>query len=234
MSRLGWFGVLMTLAYIGLFWWLFGAQISQISTLKPNELGDFLAGVFGPVALFWVVLGFFQQGLELRNSVETLKLQAEELKNSVEQQRELVKVSRDQIELDRETISDQREKYLREINPVFVVSKAGGHDVSWGRMFRFSILNKGEIASDVNIIIISDQFSPYEFRFPSIARGASENIEPVFQGSGLKANECRLYIRCSKRNGDPYEEIFSIFPLGSSLNSSAFGWGIKKLSPSES
>lgn len=233
MSRLGWFGVLLTFAYIGVFGWLFGTQISQINSLKPNELGDFLAGVFGPVALFWVVLGFFQQGLELRHSVETLKLQAEELKNSVEQQRELVKASRDQIELDRETILHQREQYLREINPVFVVSQAGGHGVAWGRMFRFSILNKGEIASDVNISIISTELSPNDFHFPSIARGSSENIETVLSSAGLKAGACRMYVRCSKKNGDPFEEVYSIHSIGGSLDNSAFGLKIKKMGPVE-
>lgn len=210
MSRLGWFGVFVTGAYIGLFWWLFGTQISQIKTLEPNELGDFFAGVFGPVALFWVMLGFFQQGAELKNSVETLKLQASELKNSVEQQRELVKASRDQIELDRETILHQREQYLREINPVFVVSRNGGHAIGFGRMFRVSILNKGEIASDVDISIMSEELYPNAFQFPSIARGESKNIEMTRSGNGQYLNKYKIFVRCSKRNGDAFEEEYLI------------------------
>ena len=34
--------------------------IVELHELRLNELGDFLAGAFGPLALFWLVLGFFQ------------------------------------------------------------------------------------------------------------------------------------------------------------------------------
>lgn len=59
---------------------------TDVMTLKPNELGDMLAGAFGPVAFLWLVLGYMQQGLELRQSTQALTLQAEELRRSVEQQ----------------------------------------------------------------------------------------------------------------------------------------------------
>lgn len=229
MSRLGWFGVAVTVAYVAVFGWFFASQLLQLDNLKPNELGDFFAGAFGPVAFFWLVLGFFQQGAELKNSVETLKLQATELKNSVEQQRELVLVSREQIELDRETILNQREQYHREMNPVFVVSRNGGQATGLGRMFRISILNKGEMASDVSISIMSEEIHPNEFHFPSIARGSSENIEMSLSGGGLKAGQCRMFVRCSKRNGDPFEEVYSISSIGGSMISSTAALEIRKI-----
>lgn len=55
-----------------------------------NTLGDFMAGVFAPHAFLWLVLGYRQQGIELRQNSEALHKQAEELKNSGEQQRQLV------------------------------------------------------------------------------------------------------------------------------------------------
>jgi hypothetical protein len=57
--------------------------------MPPNEFGDFLAGVFGPLFLLWVVLGFLQQGEELKYSREALLLQAKELKASVEAQKNM-------------------------------------------------------------------------------------------------------------------------------------------------
>jgi hypothetical protein len=75
--------------------------------LRPNEVGDFLAGVFGPLAFLWLVFGYYQQGEELKHSVEALKLQAEELRNSVEQQKELVEVSQDTLNLQRELAKEQ-------------------------------------------------------------------------------------------------------------------------------
>lgn len=50
-----------------------------------NEVGDYLAGALTPLALFWVILGYRQQGKELRNNTAQLELQAEELKNSTDQ-----------------------------------------------------------------------------------------------------------------------------------------------------
>jgi hypothetical protein len=72
----------------------------ELFCLKLNELGDFLAGSFGPLAFAWLVLGYLQQGRELKLSSEALQLQAQELKASVEQQGSMVAVSRQQLEED--------------------------------------------------------------------------------------------------------------------------------------
>lgn len=45
-----------------------------------NELGDFLAGSFSPLAFLWLVLGYLQQQEELQQNTEALRLQAAELK----------------------------------------------------------------------------------------------------------------------------------------------------------
>jgi hypothetical protein len=42
-----------------------------------NEVGDFLAGAFSPLAFLWLVVGYFQQGHELSASVAQLERQAE-------------------------------------------------------------------------------------------------------------------------------------------------------------
>ncbi|MNR93847.1 hypothetical protein D3C72_249120 [compost metagenome] len=94
--------------------WLIGLGVyaclnwEGVLALKPNEVGDALAGAFAPLAFLWLVLGFFQQGAELRNSGRALRLQGEELKNSVEQQRELVAVTREQL-----LYESQKEEGLR-------------------------------------------------------------------------------------------------------------------------
>lgn len=47
--------------------------------LTLNEWGDFLAGAFAPPAFLWLILGYLQQGEELKHSTEALKAQKEEL-----------------------------------------------------------------------------------------------------------------------------------------------------------
>ena len=94
----------------------------EISPVTLNEFGDLFAGAFGPLAIFWVVLGFFQQGHELRNSVATLELQANELANSVEQQKELVEVTREQLEHERQLMVSNLEHRRDENRPKLIVS----------------------------------------------------------------------------------------------------------------
>lgn len=49
-----------------------------------NEFGDFVAGAFAPLAFFWLVRGFYQQGKGLEQNSKALKLQAIELKKTTE------------------------------------------------------------------------------------------------------------------------------------------------------
>jgi len=80
--------------------WVVGALVfltvrsGEVAAMSPNEWGDFFAGVFSPIALLWLVLGYFQQGKELR-------LQVEELRRSVEQQKELASATKYEVELSR-------------------------------------------------------------------------------------------------------------------------------------
>jgi hypothetical protein len=66
----------------------------SVKALELNALGDFFAGAFGPLAILWLVLGYLQQGDELKQNTEALRLQAAELANSVKQQQKLVELNR--------------------------------------------------------------------------------------------------------------------------------------------
>lgn len=117
MTKLSWFGVGATILYFSGLTYLVSTNWDGFRALTPNEWGDFLAGSLGPLAIFWVVLGFFQQGTELKNSVATLELQAKELANSVEQQRELVHVTRETLEHEREVIESSRLIEKKKLQP---------------------------------------------------------------------------------------------------------------------
>lgn len=71
-----------------------------------NSLGDFLAGIFAPVAFFWLILGYVQQGKQLeqntqalRQQEQALQLQIEEMREGIKQQRELAKLQSEQLKM---------------------------------------------------------------------------------------------------------------------------------------
>lgn len=55
-----------------------------LSTGSLNEVGDFLAGVFTPLAFSWLVYGYFQQSSELRLQREELALTRKQLGKQTE------------------------------------------------------------------------------------------------------------------------------------------------------
>ncbi|BCD97714.1 hypothetical protein [Marinagarivorans cellulosilyticus] len=71
--------------------WLFVltvyAIIKDIGTLDLNSLGDFLAGACAPMAFFWLILTYRQQGNELKLQREQLELQKEEIKDLANESR---------------------------------------------------------------------------------------------------------------------------------------------------
>jgi len=91
------FGIALTVLYLLVIVTVFWEQFTSLRSLPANHLGDFLAGLFGPVAFLWLVLGFLQQGQELKQSRKALELQAIELRNSVQKQSDMVDMSRKQL-----------------------------------------------------------------------------------------------------------------------------------------
>jgi len=97
-------GILVTaIWFIGIY--VFSQSNSYNLPATLNELGDFLAGIFAPVAFFWLILGYVQQGKQLDQNTKALeqqetalRLQIDEMKESVQQQRELVLIQRQQNE----------------------------------------------------------------------------------------------------------------------------------------
>lgn len=51
----------------------------KFAAMSPNEFGDFLAGAAAPLAFFWLVIGYLQQGKQLRLQRLELELQRNEL-----------------------------------------------------------------------------------------------------------------------------------------------------------
>ena len=74
-NKLTKFAWLISIVYFIVIVWLRcynGCSPMILISMNLNEFGDFLAGVFAPLAFFWLVIGYFQ-------SKEALELQAKEL-----------------------------------------------------------------------------------------------------------------------------------------------------------
>jgi hypothetical protein len=147
--------------------------------LEPNELGDFIAGILGPVGILWLILGFWQQGDELRSSVRALELQSEELRNSVEQQKALVEITRKQAEAEISALHEEREARQRASSPKLVLSCSGGASISPSRYSSsMELRNIGADCSNVQILeILEGGFPSFLKTIPALPYGDCVKFE---------------------------------------------------------
>ena len=176
-------GIVLTVAYAVFAWWLVGDRIQTLQTMGLNEVGDFLAGAFGPVAILWLVLGFFQQGIELRQGTKALLLQAKELQSSVEQQKELVAVSRDQVNAELEAAQEAKAQRVRAIRPFLVLSGAGGSHSGNDHELRFTIKNLGAPISHLMMKFEGDMID-LNRSIDALDKGGHIEFRYKFKGTG--------------------------------------------------
>ena len=109
-------------------------RFSDTGTMTLNEWGDFLAGVTAPLALLWLVIGYFQHGEELRLNTSALKTQQEELRRQVEETARLVDATQEEVRY-------LQERERREAKPDLIPSGGGGS--SRGSMY-VELQNRGK------------------------------------------------------------------------------------------
>lgn len=136
-------GLALTVIYGLVVIWLTWGRLCLLQTMGLNEVGDFLAGVFGPLAILWLILGYFQQGRELN-------AQASELRASVQQQQKQAAMAEKQLEA---IWAGHRYQALRDDSqamPNFVLSATGSFV---GDVLHMSITlrNAGAAVTNVNI-----------------------------------------------------------------------------------
>lgn len=143
-----WFGIALSALWmlVMLAFIVWGRRPVEI-----NGWGDFFAGFFAPIAFLWLVLGYMQQGEELR-------AQARELENSVRQQTSLVEISRAQLEQETEALRAERRAATLAAQPRFVLKTEAATSVDdKGRMtVRYILINKGAPVSSVHMAMGPD------------------------------------------------------------------------------
>lgn len=139
-------------------------QWQTVEEMPLNALGDFLAGLSAPLALLWLVIGYFQQGEELRLNTETLRAQQDELRRQVEETALLAKNSDRQAAaaevlamINKEEQEREKIRLRTEAQPVFWPN---GGTVSGGKITT-NLLNRGGEVFDIEI----HYDGPHQLRF---------------------------------------------------------------------
>ncbi|MEX5262336.1 hypothetical protein, partial [Kocuria sp. CPCC 205263] len=198
-------GVLTVIYFVVLGVWINGAGLTHVSSW--NELGDFFAGVFSPVAFLWLILGFIQQHKELVNNTAQLNLQAQELKKSVEQAAIMASLTSEQLQFEREKVTEEAIKLKASIMPVIEIER-----FNWGTMTGkvadqvFSIKNKGKPAK--NIVVTSDGYDFKGMNKSFLPEG--DSITKLYRIDMNTAPEnLNIKIVFSDALGNTYENTFS-------------------------
>lgn len=161
----------LTVIYLVGFVCLIVGRWHEFVCLSLNELGDFLAGSFGPLALAWLVFGYFQQGDELKQGTAALQLQGVELKNSVEQQQKLADISRQALEHEREVRNQELRRRRHSLRPVLQLN--GGHPRMENGCYilECELINHGSQVHDIQIIRTYGEDKRLIQTLPSIGNG---------------------------------------------------------------
>ena len=147
-------GISLTALWVGTFAILAAWKFDALTTMTLNELGDFLAGASAPIALLWLVVGYFQHGRELRLNTDVLKAQERELRQQVSATTKLAEVAAREAKAaedlaDATRTSQQRAetREIEEAQPVFV-RLSSTHNST---MISIKVQNRGGEARDLEI-----------------------------------------------------------------------------------
>ena len=206
------FGIIFTLVYVAVILFLRWDGLADLKTMPLNELGDFLAGVFGPLMLLWLILGYIQQQKELRQNTKALELQADELRKSVEQHKELVAATKEQVQVDLKAFEIEQIRSLREAHPIFSITKAGWCMRSGANLrFEITVLNSGQPASSVKFLsdpLIAQISSSDVVHY--FASGQTQKVSWDTEMSGDAPTDLRFIINSRDANARPYTKVFEM------------------------
>lgn len=201
---------LVTILYLWLTCNLF-INFDEVKALKLNEKGDFLAGIFSPLAFLWLVYGYLQQGKELKQNNEALRLQSEELANLVKEQSKQNNIHEQGMNIKR---IEAKPKIV--FNNASYTYKINDHSEEYfeGTVFYFHIINYGKVAKDVHIFgkgfkrsfykLESDTMTPMYFSFP-------ENMEKELNEFQGKLLNLEFIISYCDNSGFQYNDKIRVF-----------------------
>lgn len=209
-------GICGTVAYLFLLDWLVNGRWMEIRAAKLNDLGDFLAGAFGPLAIWWLVLGYFQQGIELRQNSAALKQQADELAHSVAEQRKLAETAQQQLDTHKEELDYQKRQAAalalqqkRRAQPTFNFFHYSDHVEGTTQVFGLKISNNGSLPCTL-FEMHFDQADISSFRFDRLDPGKPVDAFIRLSPSHLASGEFEAHVSYYDANGEFAQRVYLV------------------------
>jgi DNA-binding transcriptional MerR regulator len=107
-----WFFIVFTILYFITLNKFFGISLESIKKLPANELGDFLAGTFSPLAFLFLILGYLQTNKSLGQTSEAITQQA----IAIQQQSESLKQQAQSLNTQISELQLANTAYLRQVD----------------------------------------------------------------------------------------------------------------------
>lgn len=204
-----WF-IFIYLFFIAIYTLIFAFSDGENVMLSSNELGDFLAGSFAPLAFLFLYLGYKQQGKELRQNTRALNMQAAELrisnkslKQQVEEMGKSVKAQQDMFLLAETQYRESSLEKEKKFTPLLILIGTKHLQVqnhaNFNRYeYQFFVTLKVQNKSIKNLKIRSN--------FWCIARsGGSYDQSLVFETDSIDINESIILIFYIKTDAIPFQ-----------------------------
>ncbi len=147
-------GIVVTVMWLAAVAALVWTKRCELGSLELNEWGDFFAGAVAPLAFFWLILGYFQQGQELQQNTDALLAQEKALQLQAAETAALVTESRRQATAAEQqaqaVVLEAQRKEIESIGkaqPIF--APAGGSGAAPNLIFQLT--NLGASARDISV-----------------------------------------------------------------------------------
>ncbi|MDY6458630.1 hypothetical protein [Acinetobacter faecalis] len=165
-----------------------------------NELGDFLAGVFAPVAFLWLIYGYFQNS-------EALQAQIKEMSDGVKQQAQLVNLQREQLESQKKVLKP----FISIDNIKLKLLECDSHEIrvnkSFNNLFVFEITFEVKNA-DVRAIGIYNSNDKVLYEVDFIGKNELRTMPVVYKMDEIVVNNDRVRNRIIIKFKDSFENEY--------------------------
>jgi len=244
-----WIFILFTVFYFFILYKFFDIKLVKVKDLPPNEIGDFLAGVFSPLAFLFLILGYLQntqalkmQSKELKASTDALNQQALELANNVEEQRKLLSVTQQELEIKhfeaRPHLTFYSYPFTTTVKEFPEYHEDGSiidmdyNEVADIEMF---IDNKGEVARLISFEEVNSDFNDFNIEIYELAPRQKTKLDFELMGERLELlkkefqQDVELRVTYHDKYGRQYSKLVDIHIYALRDSSDYFGISIKRI-----